>query len=318
MNESPSLLSQPLRLRTWQFRNRIVMPPMVSVRDLIGPDGLEWYRRHAQGGPGLVIIEATGIPRFDRDLRPDTLRPLVDAVHAAGALLGIQLFPVDFGTDLDVGMLTRGEIADIVRRFAQAARVCRDAGLDAVEPHGAHGYLLNRFFSPADNPRRDAYGRTLHNRMRFGLETVRAIRSEVGDALMLLYRHTPVKDGSYGIEDSLAFAQELVAAGVDVLDISPSSIDAPGDRAQPFRRFGVPVVAVGNLDGPGRAEEALREGRADLVAVGRGQIADPDWAAKAQRGDWTGITACTKCNRLCFGNLRKRLLIACTQWQTPA
>lgn len=318
VSETASLLSQPLRLRTWQFRNRIVMPPMVSVRDIIGPDGLEWYRRHAEGGPGMVIIEATGVPRFERDLTAEALRPLAAAIHAAGALVGIQLFPVDFGTDLDVGMLMRSEIADIVRRFAKAARTCLEAGLDAVEPHGAHGYLLNRFFSPVDNPRRDAYGRTLPNRMRFGLEAVQAIRAEVGDRLMLFYRHTPVKDGSYGLEDSLAFAQELVAAGVDVLDISPSSIEAPGDRAAPFRRFGVPVVAVGNLDGPGRAEEALREGRADLVAVGRGQIADPDWAAKAQRGDWSGITVCTKCNRLCFGNLRKGLPIACKEWPKPA
>ena len=69
---------------------------------------------------------------------------------------------------------------------------------------------------------------------------------------------------------------------MDILDISPSSIDAPGDRAEPFRRLGVPVIAVGNLDGPGRAEEALRLGRADLVAVGRALLVDPAWATKVR------------------------------------
>ena len=318
MTASPSLLCQPLRVRSWQLRNRVVMPPMVSVRDLAAPDGIEWYGRHAAGGPGLVIIEATGIPRFGRDLTAAALRPVVDAIHQAGALAAIQLFPVDFGTDLDVATLSCGEIAAIVQQYRRAVRICLEAGLDGVEPHGAHGYLLNRFFSPAENPRQDDYGQTLPNRMRFGLEVVRAIRAEVGAAVLLLYRHTPVKEGSYGIEDSLAFAAELVAAGVDILDISPSSIEAPGDRAAPFRRFGVPVIAVGKLDEPGRAEEALREGRADLVAVGRGQIADPDWALKAQAGEWNRVTLCTRCNRLCFGNLRQRLPIACAEWSQNA
>jgi 2,4-dienoyl-CoA reductase-like NADH-dependent reductase (Old Yellow Enzyme family) len=318
MPDCPSLLSQPLRIRSWQLRNRIVFPPMVTVRDIAGPDGIEWYRRHAQGGPGLVIIEATGVPRFERDLTAAALRPVVEAIHGAGALATIQLFPLDFGTDVDVGAITVEEIGRIVQRYRRAARICLDAGMDGVEPHGAHGYLLNRFFSPAENPRRDIYGLTPASRMRFGLEVVRAIREEVGQALLLLYRHTPVKEGSYGIEDSLPFARELVAAGVDVLDISPSSIEVPGDRAEPFRRCGVPVIAVGTLDEPGRAEEALRCGRADLVAIGRGQIADPDWTLKALRGDWQSITRCVKCNTLCFGNLRQRLPIACAQWpQTP-
>jgi 2,4-dienoyl-CoA reductase-like NADH-dependent reductase (Old Yellow Enzyme family) len=318
MTTLPSLLSQPLRIRSWQFRNRVVMPPMVSVRDIAAQDGVDWYRRHAEGGPGLVIIEATGVPRFSRDLSATALRPLVDAIHQAGALAAIQLFPLDFGTDREVGQLSRTEIADIVQQYRRATRICRDAGMDGVEPHGAHGYLLNRFFSPAENPRHDDYGQTPAGRMRFGLEIVRGIRSEVGEAVLLLYRHTPVKDGSYGCADSLAFAAELVAAGVDVLDLSPSSLVTPGDHAAPFRHLGVPVIAVGGLDAPGRAEEALREGRADLVAIGRGQIADPNWARKACAGEWDQITVCTKCNKLCFGNLRKRLPIACTEWPEPA
>ena len=84
MTTLPSLLSQPLRIRSWQFRNRVVMPPMVSVRDIAAQDGVDWYRRHAEGGPGLVIIEATGVPRFSRDLSATALRPLVDAIQKHG------------------------------------------------------------------------------------------------------------------------------------------------------------------------------------------------------------------------------------------
>lgn len=314
MVSAPGLLFQPLRVRQWTLPNRIVMPPMVTVRDIAAADGVAWYGAHAQGGPGLVIVEATGVPRFERDLTAAALRPLVEAIHAAGALAAIQLFPLDFGTDREVGSLSVEDLAAIVARYRFAARVCLEAGMDGVEPHGAHGYLLNRFFSPADNPRTDAYGGTLENRMRFGLEIVRAIRAEVGQSLLLLYRHTPTKPGSYEVGDSLAFARELVRAGVDILDISPSSSSLPGDGAAPFRGLGVPVIAVGRLDEEERAEEALRAGRADLAAIGRALIADPAWPTKKASGLAHSIVACTRCNKLCFGNLRKHLPIACTQW----
>ena len=307
-------LSSPLTVRAWTLRNRIVMPPMVTVRDLAGPDGIEWYERHAAGGPGLVIVEATGIPRFTRDLPADRLRPLVTAIHRHGALAAIQLFPLDIGRNREVADLSGAEIDGIVAQYRVAARVCLEAGFDGVEPHGAHGYLLNRFFSPAHNPRTDAYGGSLANRMRLGLAIVRAIVAETGGRLLRLYRHTPVEKESYGLDESLAFARELVAAGVDILDLSPSSDPEPGDLAAPFVGLGAPVIAVGSLDDPQRAAAVFAHGRADLVAIGRGLIADPDWPRKAQAGAWDKITACTRCNKKCFGNLKQRLPIACTQW----
>ena len=314
VSHGKSLMFSPLTIRRWTLHNRVVMPPMVTMRDIAGEDGREWYARHAAGGVGLVIVEATGIPRFTRDLTPETLRPLVEAIHAGGALAAIQLFPLDFGTDREVASLTPEEIQAMVAQFRHAARICREAGMDGVEPHGAHGFLLNRFFSPLDNPRHDDYGGSLENRMRLGLDIVRAIKDEVGDDMLLLYRHTPVKDDRYGMEESLAFARELVQAGVDVLDISPSSLEAPGDRAAPFRACGVPVITVGTLDESGRAEEALSRGRADLVAIGRALIADPDWTDKKKRGAEKSITRCSRCNDMCFGNLKKRIPIACTRW----
>ena len=109
-------------------------------------------------------------------------------------------------------------------------------------------------------------------------------------------------------------AERLVDARVDILDISPSSIDAPGDRAEPFKRFGVPVIAVNELDQVERALEVLNQGRADLVAVARGLIADPDWPIKVREGRFDEIVRCIRCDVKCFGNLRKGIPIECTQW----
>lgn len=317
MTASPfPLLFAPLTIRRWTVKNRIVMPPMVSVRNIVRQEGLEWYSQHAAGGPGLVIIEATAVPRFGEDLTPETLTPLVDVIHAGGALATIQLFPISIPDDagLDLNELSLEDIRAIVESYRRAVRICLDAGMDGVEPHGAHGYLLNRFFSPAHNRRQDEYGADLAGRMRLGLNIVRAMIAEAGDELMILYRHTPVQSDSYGLEDSLAFARELVAAGVDVLDVSPSSKEEPGDLAAPFMGLGAKVLTVGNLDKPARATEALREGRADLVAIGRGLIADPEWANKLGSGNADTITTCVRCDAKCFGNLRQGIPIACTQW----
>lgn len=309
-----SLLFEPLAVRQWTIKNRIVMPPMRSFRELVGPDGIAWYEEHAAGGPGLVIIEATEVPRFDCDITAENLRPVVEAIHRYRTVAAIQLFPVAFGTNVLMKDLTEDEIQQIVHSYRRASRICMQAGMDGVEPHGAHGYLLNRFFSPSHNERTDSYGGSLENRMRLGIEIVRAIKDEVGNRMLLLYRHTPVEKGSYGVEDSLHFARELIAAGVDILDLSPSSNDKPGELAAPFMGLGAKIITVGSMDEPGRAEEVLAEGRADLIAVGRGLIADPKWPRKVTERDWDSIVKCKKCNKKCFGNLGKRIPISCAQW----
>ena len=305
-------LFRPLSVKGRTLRNRIVMPPMVVLRGLTTPEGIEWYGLHARGGVGLVIVEATAVNRFGSELTADTLAPLVDAIHGGGALAAIQLFPHAFGQQVAPTDLSPADVETILANYRRAAAVCRQAGFDGLEPHGAHGYLLNQFFSPVQNRRSDEYGGSLANRMRMGLAAVGACRDGAGDELIHLYRHTPVGKG-YGLDDSLAFAERLVGAGVDVLDISPSSIDAPGDRAAPFKRFGVPVIAVNDLDDPARALEALDEGRADLVAVARGLIADPEWPTKVREGRLGEIVTCTKCDA-CFADLRDGRQVGCTQW----
>jgi len=319
MTHDTSSLFAPLQIGHKTVRNRIVMPPMVVNRDLAGEvddasrSGRAWYGQRAQGGVGLVIVEATSVVAFGDRYTAENLRPLVDAIHQGGALAAIQLFPGVRGQATTPAQLTPEQIDGLIDRYRVAAEICARAGFDGIEPHGAHGYLLNQFFSPEQNTRTDAYGGDLAGRMRLALRIVGTVRPIVERAgMILLYRHTPVGKG-YGIEGSLVLAEALVQAGVDVLDLSPSSDKAPGDRAAPFASLGVPVIAVNGLDRVERALEVLREGRASLVAVGRGLIADPDWPLKVREGRLDEIVTCTECDA-CHEDLRSGIPVGCSQW----
>ena len=314
MSLDVSPLFEPIGVKGHAFRNRIVMPPMATNRGIVSPAGLEWYGEHAAAGVGLVIVEATAVGRFGGDLNLENLGRLVEAIHDGGAMAAIQLFPVAFGRAVAPAEFGADEIKEIIRRFETAARMCAEAGFDGVEPHGAHGFVLNQFFSPPDNTRTDAFGGALENRMRMGIEVVRACRRGIGDDRLLLYRHTPVKEASYTLDESVVFAGKLAQEGVDILDISPASSEAPADLAKPFRGLCAAVIGVGLMDEVERALEALVQGRADLIAVGRGLIADPLWPTKVREGRFDDIVSCTRCNEKCHGNLSAGLPVECTQW----
>jgi 2,4-dienoyl-CoA reductase-like NADH-dependent reductase (Old Yellow Enzyme family) len=312
-----SPLFRPLRIKGHTIRNRIVMPPMVTNRDIVGHEGLDWYAERAAGGVGLVIVESTAVGRFERELTVAALRSLVEVIHGHGALAAIQLFPMTerlpLGWDTTPADLDPAQIESLLLAYEVAARMCAEAGFEGVEPHGAHGFLLNQFFSPRANKRTDRYGGSPANRMRMGLEAARAARRGLGDGKLLLYRHTPVSEGDYGLGESLRFAEKLLRAGVDVLDISPASAQAPGDLAEPFRRFGAPVIAVGTMDEVDRAVATLTRGRADLIAVGRGLIADPQWPRKVQAGRMDEIVRCIRDDK-CFADLGEGVPVQCSQW----
>lgn len=314
MSLDTSPLFRPLRVKGKTLRNRIVMPPMVVCRGVTTPEAAEWYGRRAQGGVALVVVEATPVGRFGIELSAENLRPLVSAIHAGGALAAIQLFPTARGRQVAPDDLSLVDIDVIVQRYRMAAGICAAAGFDAIEPHGAHGYLLNQFFSPEKNRRTDAYGGTTDRRMRLAIEIIEAVRSSCGASMLVMYRHTPVGPG-YGIEESVALAARLIGAGVDLLDLSPSSSKVPGDLAVPFSELGVPVITVNELDVPERALEVLRVGRAHLVAVGRGLIADPDWPTKMREGRFHDIVTCTRCDG-CHDDLRHNRPVGCRQWPT--
>ncbi len=308
------LMFSELQVKGLRLRNRVVVPPMVQVRPIISAEGIAWYRRLAAGGAALVIVEATGVPRFGDDLTADSLRPLVDTIHKEGAAAAIQLFPLRFGRPMEVDEPTTQQVAQIVAQYGVAAEVCRDAGFDGVEPHGAHGFLLNRFFMPDQNHRTDQYGGSFENRSRLAKEIVARVRQTGGDGLLIFYRHTPAGT-EYTLDDSLQLAQELIAAGVDVLDISPAKDVTIADRAAPFKaRFKVPVIAVGGMNDPDQAEAALRDGKCDLVAVGRQMIADAGYPTKVRTGHLDDILECQQCDVGCFGNLREGKPVECVLW----
>ena len=307
-------LFAPLHVKGKTMRNRIVMPPMVVNRGLATPEGRAWYGQHAAGGVGLVIVEATHVVDFGTQLTAENLRPLVQAIQRGGALAAIQLFPGVRGQEVTPADLSREDIRGMVAQYRLAAEACAGAGFDGIEPHGAHGYLLNQFFSPEQNRRGDEYGVTPAGRMRLALEIVDAVRPiAAGAGMLLLYRHTPLGPG-YGIPESLALAEALVRADVDILDISPASVSAPADNAAPFMKLGAPVIGVNEMDRLPRALEALRENRATLIAVGRGLIADAEWPAKVREGRCEDILVCTGCDE-CFAYLDRGEQVRCAVWE---
>lgn len=308
-----SALFEPLGVRGRVLKNRLVLAPMLSHRNIASEEGRAWYRSFARGGVGLLIVEGTDIHRFGRDLTPENLAPLVDEAHAEGAAVAIQLFMPPVEDRTTPSSLTPEDIRRSLEAFAQAASVCTAAGFDGLEPHGAHGFLLNQFFSPLDNKRRDDYGGSLEGRTRLACEIIETLRREAGGEVLLLYRHTPVAD-SYSLDESLVLAEALEASGLDILDLSPSSIHEPGDLSVPFRaRLTIPLVTVGAMHIHERALAALRGGRADLIALGRGLIADPNWALKTKEGRLDEIVWCTQCNEGCYGDLEVGRPVECIQ-----
>lgn len=311
------MLFEPLRIKSLTLRNRYVMPPMVTNMYVASGQAIAYYRERARGGVGLVIVEATHVDWFSREIFLKGLRHLADAVHEEGAAIAIQLF---HGNVFDCREttpteLSKEQIGRLKRKFVYAAVKAREAGLDGVEPHGAHGFFLNQFFSPEHNRRDDEYGGSLENRMRMGLEIVREIRESLDPDALILYRHTPVGMG-YTLEESIQFAVELEKAGLDVMDVSPSTGKGGehADLAAAIKSaLSIPIIAVGGMEDPEAAEKALKEGKCDLVAVGRGLIADPHLPNKIKEGRTDEIVKCIKCSEKCFGNLNAGLPISCTQ-----
>jgi len=323
MAEGPSPLFDPITVRSHTIRNRVVMAPMVTLYGVATDRACAYYGARARGGVGLVIVEAVAVHRFQSDLGVDTLSRLAATIHEGGARAVVQLFVQDRadpdatwppGTSREPAEIPLGELGELQEQLAHAARVCTAAGFDGVEVHGAHCFFLNAFLSPERNRRRDRYGRDAEGRMRMGLECARVARKAIGAPNMLLYRHTPRWAG-YDLPETIEFCRRLRDEGVDVLDISPSTEDGlePGTLAARIRAaVGPPVIAVGGMSRRGRAEKALSDGACDLVAIGRGLLADPDWAEKTRTGQVDRVVQCVECGVLCGGNLSRGEPIGCT------
>jgi len=229
----------------------------------------------------------------------------------------------------EVRALQAGEIQDLGKAFARASLIAKAAGFDAVELHGAHGYLLAAFLSPFSNTRDDAYGGSFEGRFRFVQEVYEGVRNAVGPSYPILFRLSGREylEGGRQMEETLRIARRLEEIGFDALDVSAGiTMDAEaftwlappasfpqgaflGDAAEIKRAVGIPVIGVGKIRDPRFAEKALAEGQADFVALGRALIADPEWPNKALAGRTREIRRCISCNR-CWSILY-RLPIRC-------
>ncbi|MDP6568069.1 MAG: NADH:flavin oxidoreductase/NADH oxidase [Alphaproteobacteria bacterium] len=193
--------------------------------------------------------------------------------------------------------LTLAEIPDLVEQHGAAARRCAAAGFAALDIHGAHGYLIHTFLSPLSNRRDDAYGGDLDGRMRFALEVAEAVRANWPAERPLFYRLSCIDDepGGWSLEDTIRLARELRAQGVDVIDCSSRGLGQRGTpvvapRQQGFqvpfaeavrRRAEVASMTVGLIIQPAYAEAVVAEGRADLIAIGREALVNPQWPLHA-------------------------------------
>ena len=190
--------------------------------------------------------------------------------------------------------MTHDEIEEVIHGFSKAARRSYEAGFDAVEIHGAHAVLLNQFMSPLTNRRDDEYGGSLENRSRLPLQVINGIRKELGKKYPILYR-LGVEDmlpGGLTLDEGIRAAKMIVNAGADVIDVSGGLIGHihPENKGPGFfvpqatlvkKAIDVPVIGVGGIKTPEEADEIIRSGKVDLIAVGRAILNDKNWATKA-------------------------------------
>ena len=345
-------LFEPFRLGNLELPTRVVMAPMTRS---FSPGGvpnskvIEYYRRRAAAGVGLIITEGTtvnhpaanGYPNVPRFYGEDALagwKKVVDAVHAEGGRIVPQLWHVGnvrkLGTEPDgdvpgygpmeklkdgkevVHGMTQADIDNVIAAFAQAARDAQAIGMDGVEIHGAHGYLVDQFFWEGSNQRTDGYGGSLANRSRFAIELIKAVRAAVGPDFPIILRFSQWKQQDYSARLVLTpealgeFLQPLSDAGVDIFHCSTrrfwepefdgSDLNLAGWTRQ---LTGKPTITVGSvgLDGEflqfmvntdkvakpadlGALLTRLNNQEFDLVAVGRALLVDPDWAVKVRDG----------------------------------
>ena len=227
--------------------------------------------------------------------------------------------------------LTVEEIEILIGKFIMGATITKMAGFDALEIQGAHGYLIEQFMSPYTNQRTDEYGGDLEGRMRFALKIIEGIRISVGPDFPIIYRLSADEyiEGGLTLEDNKIIAQRLEAAGVDAISVSAAIYESPPWFSRIFptmgmpegcnvqlaeeikKVVGVPIIVAGKLGNPALAEQVLKGGKADLIAMGRSLLADPELPQKAAEGKLKDIRPCIYCNEACAGNISRFWSIEC-------
>jgi 2,4-dienoyl-CoA reductase-like NADH-dependent reductase (Old Yellow Enzyme family) len=339
---------QPIAIGSCTVPNRVVFPAHTTNfgRGALSDDLIAYHEARARGGVGLSILEILAVhPSSPASLRAwdkgllDTYRTLMSAVRPYGMRVFQQLWhgghhvsPRDGSPPWSASdvpsvregvvprPMSRGQIREIVEAFARAARLCEEAGLDGVEVHGAHGYLLQQFMSPLTNRRTDEYGGSFENRIRFTVEVLRAVRSAVSRGFAVGIRLSPeVTPGGLDPEENARIVRALQdEALVDFVDVSmggylafPKLVGALHEPAGYELQTSIPITAAADVPTivTGRfrtleeADTVIRDGHADLVGMARANIADPDLVAKTRQGRALQVRPCIGCNQGCVGGL---------------
>ena len=352
MGEFKKLFS-PGRIGSLEIRNRIVMNAMGALLEnldgSVGERLTDYYEERAKGGAGLIVSSHTrvvphprregfmGIAIWDDRFIPGW-KKLAERVHRHGAKFFIQLghdgrqghslgksgqlesvapSPVACPYVREIPReLSIDDIQEIVEQFGLSAARAKEAGIDGISIHAAHGYLIAQFISPSANKRTDRYGGTLENRLRFPREIIQTIRKKVGDDYPVVIRlngFEPVPDG-LTLEDSRVIASLLTREGLDAVDVSAGTYASmpfvlpPTEMRPGFNVIGaetikkcvdVPVVANGRINEPLLAEQVLKERRADFIGMSRAFLADAEWPNKARAGRLEDIRRCIGCCQGC-------------------
>ncbi len=354
---------QPGKIGKLELKNRLIVPAMVT--NTCTADGLpterfiQYHEEKAKGGWGMIITEDYAITPYAggfRDLAglwADSQIPahteFVDRIHQQGAKICCQIYHAGRQTNSKVNgvqcmapspykdppsfenpkEMTKEDIEETIEAYKEAAIRAVKCGFDAVEIHGAHGYLINQFNSPYSNKRADEYGGSTWNRTRFGREVIHAVRQAVGPDYPILFKLTTEEFVAGGLriaegrEVARIYAKEPVDAitisqGVNATEwavIPPAHIPPAGfiQHVKSCREVtgNMPIIAIGRILNFDLADHIIADGTADFVCMGRASLADPLAPKKYLEGRKEDIITCIGCVQGCLGNLRKNIPIQC-------
>ena len=335
----------PVKIGKMTVKNRIETAPAMPFLATIDGDAsrelIEWEMAFARGGVGIVTIgdspiiseiatRVGHILNLGSDKTVASLNRLAEAIQRYGAKASIELTYFEPGVQKLPAEVTQVEIKSIIGSYVNAAYRCLNGGMDMIMIHGAHGHFISQFFSPRKNLRTDAYGGPFQNRARLVTEILEAIRDKVGDNLAIEYRISAdeLTPGGLTLEEQLEFAK-LIQDRIDLLHISAGNAFTPDVSqlmiqpayvprginihfAERFKKeLKIPVTALGSID-IAMAEQIIAENKADMVAMNRALIADPDCVNKARQGKPDRIRPCIRCNTCIQRTHRYFIPLRCT------
>ncbi len=351
----PHLLS-PLDLGHCTLPNRVLMGSMhtgLEDRQRDFPKLAAYFAERARGGVGLIVTGGIA-PNISGWLKPfagklswpwevNKHRKVTAAVHAEGGRICMQILhagrygyhPLNVApsrlkspiTPFTPRALSTRGVERQIRDFVHCAVLAREAGYDGVEIMGSEGYLINEFLAARTNQRRDRWGGSFENRLRFASEIVRRTRAAVGRDFILIFRLSMlelVEDGA-NLDETIATAKALEAAGASILNTGigwheariPTIVTSVPRAAFAFatarlkREVSIPLVATNRINMPDVAEAILARGEADMVSMARPFLADPEWVAKARRGQSDTINTCIACNQACLDHIFQNRRASC-------